>query len=409
MSERTPAGLMTARMRVRLLLTVVLIAALGGGGFFLYSQQHGKAAQAPAGDKVAKAVPVSVAAVEEKLAPVQIHTVGRIQTLASVAVRSRIDGLISSVTVTDGQEVTAGDELFRIDDREAQATLKLAQANLSKDQASLANAKRQADRLTPLAAKNFTTRQDYDSATTLVETLQATLAADQATIDAAKITLSYTIIRAPLTGRIGTVALKLGNSVRAADSTPLVTINQLKPILAAFSIPQESMGELHLAMTAGKVPVSVTIPDSSAPPQQGEVTYVENTIDPTTNTLSVKAQFPNTDEFLWPGQFINVIMTVSVDPHAIVIPAAAVQVNQDGSYAWVVGTDSKVAMRRIEVKRQLGEEMVVAGDLKPGEQVVTEGQIRLEAGTLVEILKKGGAPQPDAKAAVPDAAVRISE
>ena len=130
---------MTPRMQVRLLLTVVVVAALGGGGFFLYSQQHGKAAQAPAGDRAAKAAPVSVTVVEEKPAPVQIHTVGRVQTLASVAVRSRIDGVIASVTVTDGQEVKAGDELFRIDDREAQATLKLAQANLGKDQATLAN------------------------------------------------------------------------------------------------------------------------------------------------------------------------------------------------------------------------------------------------------------------------------
>jgi multidrug efflux system membrane fusion protein len=156
------------------------------------------------------------------------------------------------------------------------------------------------------------------------------------------------------------------------------------------------------------VPVSVTIPDSSAPPQEGEVTYVENAIDPTTNTLSVKAQFPNDEEFLWPGQFVNVTMTVRVDPAAMVIPAAAVQVNQDGSYAWVVGKDSAVAMRSIKVQRQLGEEMVIEGDLKAGEQVVTEGQLRLEAGTKVDVLKKGGV-QPDAKAAIPDAAVRISE
>jgi multidrug efflux system membrane fusion protein len=395
-------------MRVRLVLLVVLIAVLGGGGSLIYSHQRGKAAQAPAGDRAATAVPVAVAAVEEKAAPVQIRTVGRIQTLASVAVRSRIDGVIARVAVADGQEVKAGDELFRIDDREAQATLKLAQANLGKDQASLANAKRQVDRLTPLAAKNFTTKQDYDAATTLVATLQATIAADQAAIDAAKVTLSYTLIRAPIAGRIGTVALKLGNSVRAADSTPLVTINQLQPILAAVSIPQESMGELHRAMLSGKVPVSVTIPDSSAPPQEGEVTYVENAIDPTTNTLSVKAQFPNAEEFLWPGQFVNVTMTVRVDPKAIVIPVAAVQVNQDGSYAWVVGSDNTVAMRSVKVQRQLGEEMVVEGDLKPDEQVVTEGQLRLEAGTKVDVLKRGGA-QPDAKAAIPDAAVRISE
>src|SRR4051812_40071291 len=177
---------MTARMRVRLFLLIVLIAVLGGGGFLIYSHQRGTAAQGPAASRAPKAVPVSVTAVERKAAPVLLHTVGRVQTLSSVAVRSRVDGVISSVAVTDGQEVKAGDELFRIDDREAQASLKLAQANLGKDQASLSNAKRQVDRLTPLAAKNFTTRQDYDAATTLVETLQATLLADQASIDAAK-------------------------------------------------------------------------------------------------------------------------------------------------------------------------------------------------------------------------------
>jgi multidrug efflux system membrane fusion protein len=409
MAEGAPAGLMTVSMRARLFFLILFVAALGGGGAFLYSQQHGTAAQtktAPAGGP--KAVPVAVVSVEEKPAPVQIHTVGRVQVLASVAVRSRIDGVISSVTVADGQEVKAGDELFRIDDREAQAALKLAQANLGKDQASLANAKRQVDRLTPLAAKNFTTRQDYDTATTAVETLQATLAADQAAIDAAKVTLSYTNIRAPIAGRVGTITQKLGNSVRAADSTALVTINQLQPILVAFSIAQENMGELQKAMTAGPVAVTAKIPDSTVDAQQGTVSYVENAIDPTTNTLSVKAQFPNEKEFLWPSQFVNVTMTVRTDPKAIVVPAAAIQVNQDGAYAWVVKADSTVEMRVVKVARQLGDEIVVEGDLTPGEQVVTEGQLRLESGTKVDILKKGNA-EPDAKAALPDAAVRISQ
>lgn len=398
---------MSPRMRVRLVLTVVLIAALGGGGFFLYSQQRGTAAQPPAGDRAAKAVPVTVAPVEQKPAPLQIRTVGRVQTLASVAVRSRIDGVISSVAVTDGQEVKAGDELFRIDDREAQAALKLAQANLGKDQASLANAKRQVDRLTPLAAKNFTTKQDFDAATTLVATLQATLAADQAAIDAAKVTLSYTVIRAPIGGRIGTVASKLGNSVRAADSTPLVNINQLQPILVAFSIPQESMGELQRALAAGKVPVSVNIPDSSAPPQQGEVSYVENAIDPATNTLSVKAQFPNTDEFLWPSQFVNVVMTLRVDQNAIVVPTVAVQMNQDGAYVWVVKPDSTAELRPIKVTRQLGQSTVVDGDLKAGEKVVTEGQLRLESGSRVEIA--ADVPADPQSKTLPEAAAKVGQ
>jgi multidrug efflux system membrane fusion protein len=396
-------------MRARLFLLMVLIVALGGG-ILLYSQQRGTAAQAPA-RPADKAVPVSVAAVAQKAAPVEIRTVGRVQTLASVAIRSRIDGVIAKVSVTDGQEVKEGDELFRIDDREAQAALKLAQANLAKDQASLANAKRQVDRLTPLAAKNFTTKQDYDAATTLVATLQAAIAADQAAIDAARVTLSYTVIAAPISGRIGTVAQKLGNTVRAADSTALVTINQLQPILVAFSVPQESMGELQRALAAGKVPVSAAIPDSSAPAQAGEVSYVENAIDPATNTLSVKAQFPNADEFLWPSQFVNVVMTLRVDPDAIVVPAVAVQMNQDGAYVWVVRADSTVELRPITVARQVGQEMVVEGNLKPGEKVVTEGQLRLENGAKVEVTAAAApdaAPDPDGKT-LPESAVRISQ
>jgi multidrug efflux system membrane fusion protein len=347
-------------MRARLVLLIVLIVALGGG-IFLYSHQRGTAAQGPSRQAV-RPVPVSVVAVEQKAAPVEIRTVGRVQTLASVAVRSRIDGVISKVSVTDGQEVKAGDELFRIDDREAQAALKLAQANLGKDQASLANAKRQVDRLTPLAAKNFTTRQDYDAATTLVATLQATIAADQAAIDAARVTLSYTVITAPISGRIGTVVQKLGNSVRSADSTALITINQLQPILVAFSIPQESMGELQRALSRGKVPVSATVPDSTAPVQQGEVSYVENAIDPATNTLSVKAQFPNTDEFLWPSQFVNVVMTTRVDPSATVVPTVSVQMNQEGAYVWVVKADTTHQNPPITVTRQVGHHMLLEGE-----------------------------------------------
>ncbi|WP_395019260.1 efflux RND transporter periplasmic adaptor subunit [Dongia sp.] len=392
-------------MRARLVLLMVLIVALGGG-VFLYSHQRGTAAQAP-GKPEAKPVPVSVVSVEQKAAPVEIRTVGRVQTLASVAVRSRIDGVIAKVAVTDGQEVQAGDELFRIDDREAQAALKLAQANLGKDQASLANAKRQVDRLTPLAAKNFTTKQDYDAATTLVATLQATIAADQAAIDAARVTLSYTVITAPISGRIGTVVQKLGNSVRSADSTALVTINQLQPILVAFSIPQESMGELQRALSGGKVPVSVTIPDSSAPAQRGEVSYVENAIDPTTNTLSVKAQFPNADEFLWPSQFVNVVMTIRVDPDAIVVPTVAVQMNQEGAYVWVVRDDSTVELRPITVARQVGQDMVVEGELKPGEKVVTEGQLRLENGAKVAV-SAAVAPDPQAET-LPEGAVKVGQ
>jgi multidrug efflux system membrane fusion protein len=380
-------------MRIRALLIVGAVAIAGGAAALHYFPRETAAPAAVS--QAPKAVPVTVVRVVQKPAPVEIPTVGRVQTLASVAVRSRIDGVIAAVSVADGQEVKAGDELFRIDDREAQAALKQAQANLGKDQAQLINFQRELARLTPLAAKNFTTKQDLDTASTNVATMQATIAADQAAIDAAKVTLSYTIIRAPIAGRLGSIALKLGNSVRAADSTPLVTINQLRPILVAYSVSQEDMSELQHAMAAGPVTVSARIPDSSAPVQQGAVSYMENAIDPATNTLSVKAQFPNTDEVLWPSQFVNVTMVVRVDPNAIVVPAAAVQVNQDGSYVWVVKSDKTVEMRNVTVARQIGEETVLNDGVKAGEQIVTEGQLRLEQGTKVDAAPAATAPTAD--------------
>jgi multidrug efflux system membrane fusion protein len=392
-------------MRVRIILVAAAIAAVGGAALY-YSIERGAAAPTPSTNARqagktggAKSVPVTVAPVAQKAAPVLLSTVGRVQTQASVAIRSRIDGVISKVSVVDGQEVKAGDELFRIDDRQAQAALKQAEANLGKDQAQLANAKRELDRLTPLAAKNYTTRQDYDTAVTNVATLQATLAADQAAIDAAKVTLSYTVISAPIAGRVGTVTYKLGSSVRAADSTPLVTINQLQPILVAFAISQEDMGALQRAMAAGPVTVTARIPDGSAAPQQGKVSYIENAIDPASNTLSVKAEFPNTEEYLWPSQYVDVVMTLSVDPQALVVPTVAVQIGQQGSYVWVVKSDKTVEMRSVVISRQLGDETVLASGVTPGESLVTEGQLRLEPGTAVEVTAPAGSGASDGKAA----------
>jgi multidrug efflux system membrane fusion protein len=394
---------MTVQMRTRAILIVGVVLIAGGAAALHFFKQETEAPAAVA--QPPKAVPVTVAPVVQKPAPVEISTVGRVQTQASVAVRSRIDGVIAAVSVADGQEVKAGDELFRIDDREAQAALKQAQANLGKDQAQFTNAQRELARLTPLAAKNFTTKQDLDTASTNVATMQATIAADQAAIDATKVTVSYTTIRAPIAGRIGTIALKLGSSVRAADSTPLVTINQLQPILVAYSISQENMSELQKAMAAGPVAVRARIPDSAAPAQEGAVSYVENAIDPTTNTLSVKAQFPNAEEVLWPSQFVNVVMTVSVDPDALVVPAAAIQESQDGSYVWVLKPDKTVEMRIVTVSRQLGEETVLADGVKPGEQVVTEGQLRLEKGTKVDATPTKVTPAADKAVETPSVTV----
>ncbi|HEY4164764.1 MAG TPA: efflux RND transporter periplasmic adaptor subunit [Dongiaceae bacterium] len=371
-------------MRVRVLLVLGLVAIVGGGG--LIYGLHGETAAPATTGRAPKAVPVQVAATDERAMPVNFATVGRVQTLASVAVRSRIDGVIDKVSVADGQEVKAGDLLFHLDDREATAAVKQAQAALSRDQASGAMAQRQVDRLTPLAQKNYTTRQDYDTAQTSVATLRATVAADQAALDSAKVDLSYTTITAPISGRIGTVALKTGSSVRSADSTALVTINQIRPILVAFSVPQQSLAELQQAMAAGPVKVTAHIPDSHAPSHDGLVSFTENAVDPLTNTLPVRAQFPNEDEALWPGLFVDVTITFRTVPNAIVIPSAALQIGQNGSYVWVVKPDETVETRPVTVGWQDSRDAVITQGLAKGETVVTDGALRLETGIKVKIL-----------------------
>jgi membrane fusion protein, multidrug efflux system len=324
--------------------------------------------------------------------PVQLDNIGRVQPIASVAVKARIDGQITQVAVADGQEVKAGDLLFVLDNRQAQAALDQAEAMLQRDQAQLANAQRELDRLSPLGAKNFASKQQIDAARTAVAAAQATISGDQAAVENDKVQLSYTVIRAPIDGRLGTIGLKLGSTIKAADATPLVTINQLRPIYVAFSLPERELAELQKAMAAGPLTVAATIPGDEDAPQGGVLAYIENATDPDTGTLSVKARFPNEQERLWPGQFVNVVLTLRVEPNAIVVPSEAVQTGQDGSLVFVIKPDDTVETRAVTIDRTVGADTVIAKGLSPGERVVTVGQMRLVPGAKVEVQEQ---PRPD--------------
>jgi multidrug efflux system membrane fusion protein len=402
-------------MKPRLLLFAA-IGLAGLGYLAMRSLSIGDAAPDPRPQKVQQGVPVAVAEVVVKPMPVQIATVARVQPIASVAIQARIDGVISRVAVEEGQDVKAGDLLFTLDDRALQAALKQAQANLAKDQALLENAKRNVDRLMPLAAKNFTSVQNLDQAKTDVATVAATVLADEAQIQSSQVQLSYTQITAPIAGRLGTINLKLGNSVRTADSTPLVTINQLHPIYVAFSIQQDDINHLRAAMAAGPVGVmatfgktrvmvgtaaaaqAVTTVDPADDPENagttranhqepGVVAFIDNMIDSASNTVIVKARFDNPRDRLWPGQFVNVLMTLRTEPNAIVIPTKAIQISQKGTYVWVVKPDMTADARNIVINRRVGEEAIISKGLAPGEQVVSDGQMRLDVGTKVSIIK----------------------
>ncbi len=380
--------------RLLLALGVVLLAA--AGLWYAWSfESSGPAQAARSAGREARALPVLAAEVVTRPMPVEIATIGNVQPIASVAVKPRIDGQIAKVAVQDGQEVKAGDVLFLLDSRQAQAALDQALATLERDRAQLAGAQRELDRLTPLGRKDYASKQQLDAAQTNVEAAQATLKADQAAVEGAQVELSYTTIRAPIDGRLGTVAFKLGNTVRSGDAAALVTLNQLRPIYVAFSVAERHLAELQQAMAAGPLPVTATIPGAQGVAAKGQVSYLENAINSESGTFSVKATFANQNETLWPGQFVNVVVQLRVEPNALVIPSQAVQQGQNGAYVFVIKPDDTVDLRPVTVDRSIGDQTVIASGVTAGERVVTDGQMRLTPGAKVDVQKPGPADQPE--------------
>jgi multidrug efflux system membrane fusion protein len=325
-----------------------------------------------------------VANVVAKPVPVEFGTIGTVTAYATVAVKSRIDGEIMEAHLKDGQEVKAGDLLFSIDNRTIRTQLEQARANLARDKALLLSAQREVERQTSLVKKNFASKQVVDQANASADSLQATVEADQAAVDAANVQLTYTEIRAPIDGRAGVVNLPRGNMVKANDTGSLVVLNQLRPIYVAFALPQGDLPRVRQAMAAAPLTVSTTIPGDSGPPLAGDLTFVDNAVDSTTGTIQLRATFDNAETRLWPGQFVNVTLTLRVDAAAIVVPDAAVQHGQDGAYVFVVRPDSTVEMRSVVVDRSVAGESVITSGLAAGDVAVVEGQLRLTPGMRVE-------------------------
>jgi multidrug efflux system membrane fusion protein len=365
---------------------LLLLVALAGAGALLWPRsQHAPAEVAAAGQAgQTPAVAVGVANVVVKPVPVEFGTIGTVTAYATVALKSRIDGEIMEVHLKDGQDVKAGDLLFSIDNRTIRTQLEQAQANLARDKALLLSAQREVERQTSLVKKNFASKQVVDQATASADSLQATVASDQAAIDAANVQLSYTEIRSPIDGRAGAVNLPRGNMVKANDTGSLVVLNQLRPIYVAFALPQGDLPRVRQAMAAAPLTVSTTIPGDSGPPLAGDLTFVDNAVDSTTGTIQLRATFDNAETRLWPGQFVNVTLTLRIDPAAIVVPDAAVQHGQDGAYVFVVRPDSTVEMRSVVVDRSVAGESVITSGLAAGDVAVVEGQLRLTPGMRVE-------------------------
>ena len=359
---------------------VAAVFTMGASSDFVALAQ----AQAPGG-RPPGLVPVRVAVATIKPTPVQLDTIGTVQTIASVSVKSRIDAVIDQVMVKDGQSVKAGDALFQLDSRAAEATLHQTEATLARDQAQLANAQRDVERYKPLLSKDFVSHQQFDTSSTAAKALEATVKADQAQVENAKVLLSYYTILAPIDGRVGMIAIKRGNSIKAND-LPLATLNQLQPIYVSFALPQVNFPDLRVAMAEGPVLVKVLPQGDKGAPVEGKVAFFDNAIDTTSGTINVRASFTNEEQRLWPGQFVNVSVLIRTDPDALVVPQAAVQLGQNGNYVFVVKDDNTAEARPVGVDRTTGGLAVISKGLKPGEKVVTDGQLRLSDGTHVQII-----------------------
>ncbi|BBK32171.1 multidrug efflux system membrane fusion protein [Stella humosa] len=338
---------------------------------------------APAQPAQARTEPVVMAPVEARDMPVQVATIGRVQAIATVGVKPRVDGEIAEVAFREGQDVKAGEVLFVLDRRSAEATLRAVEANLARDRAQAQQARAEVRRASELTQRDFVSRQRYDQLETTAAVQEAVVRATEAAVENARLTLSYMTIRAPIDGRTGAVALKKGNVVRAADTGTLVTITQIRPIYVSFTATQKDLAEIRRADDQAEIRVEATIPEDTGPAMSGIVTFVDNNIDAATGTIALKATMPNADSRLWPGQFVNVVATLRTEKNAITVPAAALQVGQNGDYLYVVKPDMTASVRTVKVSRVVGERAVIREGLQAGERVVVEGQLRLTEGTRV--------------------------
>jgi multidrug efflux system membrane fusion protein len=330
-------------------------------------------------------VSVRVALARRGTVAATVTNIGTVQALNTVLVRARVDGAIEEVLFKEGQIVSRGDVLAKLDPLPFEAQLRVNQAQLAKDIASLDNAKVDLQRYEDLLKADSTSTQVRDTARSLVAQLTAAVANDAAQADLARLSLSYTAIKAPITGRVGARLIDAGNIVHTADANGLVVITQLSPIAVTLSVPQERLKDLRAAQAQGSIPVTV-LSDAGSPGENvGEVILIDNQIDTTTGTIRCKAQFSNDHDTLWPGQFVTVRVALKTLPDAILIPTIAVQNGSEGPYVYVVTADKRAKAKVVHIGSVEGDQTIVASGLSPGETVVTEGQFRLEPDALVHV------------------------
>ncbi len=399
-NERIPAGLRMPRFGRTFrtgrgaplrsgAATAAAIAAFGILAVGLFAAGCSKGKGAPAGPP-----PASVTSGTSKQAdvPIEIQAIGTVQPKITVAVRALVGGQLMRVPFTEGQDVAAGDVLFVIDPRPYQAALDQARAALARDTAQEESADATARRYADLVKSDFVTKEQAEDALATAQASRATMRADSASIETARLNLTYCTIRSPISGRTGSVLVQLGNLVKANDTQPLVVINQIIPALVDFSVPQKDLAQIRSYAASGALPVDVTMPPDSTHAIRGTLTFVDNTVDLTSGTVMMKATFPNSDQVLWPGQFVNVILHLSVRKGAVVVPSSAVQPGQNGEIVWMIKADRTVEMRPVSTGGQWQGQTIIDQGIQPGEEVVTDGQVALYSGARVVIRTESGTP-----------------
>jgi membrane fusion protein, multidrug efflux system len=329
-------------------------------------------------------VPVTIARAVQRPVPFEIVATGTVEPRQTAAVQAQVTGILTHVAFGEGEEVTAGQTLFQIDPRPFQAAVDQAEAMLARDQAQAQSAMLDAQRYAALVKQDYVTQSDYDGKRAAAEALQAAVRADSAAVANARLNLDWATVRAPISGRTGRLMLREGNLVRANAPDPLVVINQVRPALVRFAVPEQHLADIQ-RYRQNRLPVLASPGKSDTVFSEGVLTFVDNAVDTATGTVLLKAEFPNRDNALWPGEFLNVRLQLYIEDSALVVPSQAVMTGQQGTYLFVLNQDGTARSQSIAVERTAGPYTVIAQGVRPGDQVVTDGQVRLVSGAPVEV------------------------
>jgi len=329
-------------------------------------------------------IPVVVATAEQKSIPIELQAIGNAEAFSVVSIKSNISGEVTAVLFKEGDFVKRGQLIFTIDKRPYEAALRQAQSNLDKDIAQAANARAQAKRYEALMKEGVVAAEQGETMTTSAAAMDATVEADKAAVENAKVQLSYCSIYSPIDGRTGNVMVKRGNLVKANDNPVLLTINQIEPIYVTFTVPEQYLPEIKRFNQQRSLTVVASPPSSKTPPSSGQLSFIDNAVDQTTGTIKLKGTFVNKDHLLWPGQFLNVALDLTTNPKAIVVPSQAVQTGQQGQFVFVIKPDMTAETRTVAVTSTQSGQAVIASGIQPGERVVTDGALRLVPGSKVE-------------------------